>query len=64
MYDLGGSTLNVSILEVENGLVDKFATADDTYLGGEDFNQRIVDYFVRAFKNKYSVDIKNDSRAL
>ena len=64
MFDLGGGTFDVSILNIDNGFFEVLATAGDTHLGGEDFDQRITDHFVKAFKRKHSVDITSDSRAL
>ena len=64
VFDLGGGTFDVSILTIDNGVFEVLATAGDTHLGGEDFDQRITDHFVKAFKKKNSVDIKSDTRAL
>jgi len=64
VFDLGGGTFDVSILNIDNGFFEVLATAGDTHLGGEDFDQRITDHFVKAFKRKHSVDITSDSRAL
>jgi len=64
IYDMGGGTFDVSLLKMENGIFEVRATAGDTHLGGEDFDQRLTDHFVKAFKKKHGVDIKKDSRAL
>ena len=64
MFDLGGGTFDVSILTIDNGVFEVLATAGDTHLGGEDFDQRVTDHFVKTFKKKNSVDIKTDPRAL
>ena len=64
VFDLGGGTFDVSILTIDNGVFEVLATAGDTHLGGEDFDQRTTDHFVKLFKKKNSVDIKTDSRAL
>ena len=64
VFDLGGGTFDVSILTIDNGVFEVLATAGDTHLGGEDFDQRATDHFVKLFKKKNSVDIKTDSRAL
>ena len=64
VFDLGGGTFDVSILTIDNGVFEVLATAGDTHLGGEDFDQRVTDHFVKSFKKKHSVDIKTDPRAL
>merc|ERR1712038_658504 len=64
VFDLGGGTFDVSVLETDNGVFEVLATAGDTHLGGEDFDQRVADHFVKAFKKKHGVDIKSDGRAL
>jgi len=64
VFDLGGGTFDVSILTIDNGVFEVLATAGDTHLGGEDFDQRVTDHFVKSFKKKNSVDIKTDVRAL
>ena len=64
VFDLGGGTFDVSLLTIDNGLFEVVATSGDTHLGGEDFDQRITDHFVRLFKKKHGVDIKTDVRAL
>lgn len=56
-YDLGGGTFDVSILQIENGVFEVLATNGDTHLGGEDFDQRILDYFIQLFKQKHGKDI-------
>jgi len=64
VFDLGGGTFDVSILTIDNGVFEVLATAGDTHLGGEDFDQRVTDHFCKLFKKKNSVDIKTDVRAL
>lgn len=64
VYDLGGGTFDVSLLTIENGLFEVVATNGDTHLGGEDFDQRTMDYFMKLIKQKYSVDISKDKRAI
>jgi len=64
VFDLGGGTFDVSILTIDNGVFEVLATAGDTHLGGEDFDQRVTDHFVKHFKKKNGVDIKTDVRAL
>jgi len=64
VFDLGGGTFDVSVLETDNGVFEVLATAGDTHLGGEDFDQRVADHFAKAFKKKHGADIKSDARAL
>ena len=64
VFDLGGGTFDVSILTIDNGVFEVLATAGDTHLGGEDFDQRVTDHFVKTFKKKNGVDIKTEPRAL
>ena len=64
VFDLGGGTFDVSLLTIDNGVFEVLATAGDTHLGGEDFDQRTTEHFVKMFKKKHGVDIKSDVRAL
>jgi len=64
VYDLGGGTFDVSILEIGDGLVEVKATAGDTKLGGDDFDQRIMDYLVAEFKKDEGIDLTNDKAAM
>ena len=64
VFDLGGGTFDVSVLSIEDGVFEVLSTAGDTHLGGEDFDQRVADHFVKVFKRKHGVDITTDSRAL
>merc|ERR1712142_348807 len=64
IFDLGGGTFDVSILTIEDGIFEVKATAGDTHLGGEDFDNRMVDHFVNEFKRKHKKDIKGNKRAL
>ena len=65
VFDLGGGTFDVSLLTIDNGVFEVVATAGDTHLGGEDFDQRVTEHFVKIFKKKNKgVDIKKDPRAL
>jgi endoplasmic reticulum chaperone BiP len=64
VFDLGGGTFDVSILTIDNGVFEVLATAGDTHLGGEDFDQRVTDHFTKSFKKKNNVDLKSDPRAL
>jgi len=64
IFDLGGGTFDVSILSIEDGIFEVKSTAGDTHLGGEDFDNRIVDHFVKEFKRKHKKDITVNKRAL
>jgi L1 cell adhesion molecule like protein len=64
IFDLGGGTFDVSVLTIEGGIFEVRATSGDTHLGGEDFDNRIVDYCVAEFKQKHKIDISNNTRAL
>ncbi|KIY96078.1 heat shock 70kDa protein 5 [Monoraphidium neglectum] len=64
VFDLGGGTFDVSILTIDNGVFEVIATHGDTHLGGEDFDQRVMEYFIKLIKKKYSKDITGDARAL
>ena len=64
IFDLGGGTFDVSILSIEDGIFEVKATAGDTHLGGEDFDNRLVDYFVKEFQRKHKKDITSNKRAL
>ncbi|TWW53773.1 heat shock 70 kDa protein 1-like [Takifugu flavidus] len=64
IFDLGGGTFDVSILTIEDGIFEVKATAGDTHLGGEDFDNRMVNHFVEEFKRKQKKDISQNKRAL
>ena len=64
IFDLGGGTFDVSILSIEDGIFEVKSTAGDTHLGGEDFDNRIVEHFVKEFKRKHKKDITGNKRAL
>ena len=64
VFDLGGGTFDVSILTVDNGVFEVLSTNGDTHLGGEDFDQRVMDHFIKVFKQKEGKDIRSDKRAL
>jgi L1 cell adhesion molecule like protein len=64
IFDLGGGTFDVSMLTIEEGIFEVKATAGDTHLGGEDFDNRMVEYFVQEFKRKFRKDITSNQRAL
>ncbi|WP_308775899.1 molecular chaperone DnaK [uncultured Bilophila sp.] len=64
VFDLGGGTFDVSILEVGDNVVEVRATNGDTFLGGEDFDQRVINYLVEEFKKEQGIDLSKDSMAL
>ncbi len=64
VFDLGGGTFDVSLLEVGDGVVEVKATSGDNHLGGDDWDQRIVDWLVMDFKNGYGIDLSKDKMAL
>ncbi|MEL6920434.1 MAG: molecular chaperone DnaK, partial [Pseudomonadota bacterium] len=64
VYDLGGGTFDVSILEIGDGVFEVKSTNGDTFLGGEDFDMRLVDYFADEFKKDQGIDLKGDKLAL
>lgn len=64
VYDLGGGTFDVSILEIGDGVFEVKSTNGDTFLGGEDFDQRLIDYFADEFKKEQGIDLRQDKLAL
>merc|ERR1719334_1362782 len=64
IFDLGGGTFDVSILTIEDGIFEVKSTAGDTHLGGEDFDNRMVNHFVQEFKRKHKKDIQESKRAV
>jgi heat shock protein 1/8 len=64
IFDLGGGTFDVSILTIDNGVFEVKATAGDTHLGGEDFDNRMVEHFCQEFKQKYNKDLHTNPRAI
>lgn len=64
VFDLGGGTFDVSVLTIDNEVFEVEATAGDTHLGGEDFDQRVLQYFIKLIKKKHDKDISEDKRAL
>jgi heat shock protein 1/8 len=64
IFDLGGGTFDVSLLTIDGGIFEVKATAGDTHLGGEDFDNRMVNHFVEEFKRKYKKDITSNARAV
>ena len=64
VYDLGGGTFDVSLLSIEDGVFEVLATAGDTHLGGEDFDNRIIDHYVKLYKEKTGKDVSTNIRAM
>ncbi len=64
VFDLGGGTFDVSLLEIGEGIVEVKSTSGDTHLGGDDWDQRLVDYLVTSFKNSNGIDLSKDKMAL
>jgi molecular chaperone DnaK len=64
VFDLGGGTFDISILELGDGVFEVKSTNGDTHLGGEDFDQRLIDFIATEFKNDYGIDLRNDRMAL
>ncbi|KAF9784700.1 heat shock protein 70 family [Thelephora terrestris] len=64
VYDLGGGTFDVSLLSIDDGVFEVLATAGDTHLGGEDFDNRVIDYLVKLYKNKTGTDVSKNLRAM
>ena len=64
VYDLGGGTFDVSLLSINEGVFKVLATAGDTHLGGEDFNNRVTDYLTKAYNKKTRTDVSSNQRAM
>ncbi|KAF8566891.1 hypothetical protein P879_06173 [Paragonimus westermani] len=64
VYDLGGGTFDVSLLTIENGVFEVVATSGDTHLGGEDFDQRVTDYFLKSYKKKTGKDASQNKKSV
>jgi molecular chaperone DnaK len=64
VFDLGGGTFDISVLDIQDGVFEVLATAGDTYLGGEDFDQRIVEWLVFGFAKEHKLDLRTDVMAL
>ena len=64
VFDLGGGTFDVSLLTIDNGVFEVVATNGDTHLGGEDFDQRVMEHFIKLYKKKKGKDIRKDHRAV
>merc|ERR1712196_549144 len=62
VYDLGGGTFGVSLLTIDNGVFEVVATSGDTHLGGEDFDQRLIEHFIGVFKKKTGKDMSKDKK--
>lgn len=64
VFDLGGGTFDVSLLTIDNGVFEVLATNGDTHLGGEDFDQRVMEYFIKVYKKKTKKDLRENSSAV
>jgi len=64
VYDLGGGTFDVSLLSIDDGVFEVLATSGDTHLGGEDFDNRVIEYLKKQYQRKNKVDVSNDQRAI
>jgi len=64
VFDLGGGTFDVSLLTIDNGVFEVVSTNGDTHLGGEDFDQRVMDHFIKLYKKKKGKNITKDNRAV
>merc|ERR1711935_652767 len=64
VFDLGGGTFDVSLLMIENGVFEVVATNGDTHLGGEDFDQRVMEHFIKLYKKKKGKDMSKDMRSM
>ncbi len=64
VYDLGGGTFDISILDVGDGVFQVRSTSGDTFLGGDDFDQRIMEFLIQEFKKEHGIDLRNDRQAL
>ena len=64
VFYLGGVTFDVTLLTIDNGVFEVLATNGDTHLGGEDFGQRVMQYFIKMLKKKKKVDLRKDKRGL
>jgi len=64
VFDLGGGTFDVSLLTIDNGVFEVLSTNGDTHLGGEDFDQRVMKYFIKVFKRKHQKDLSQNKRAI
>lgn len=64
VFDLGGGTFDVSVLTIDEGVFEVIATSGDTHLGGEDFDQRVMNHFMKVFKRRNKKDMSRDKKAV
>ena len=64
VFDLGGGTFDVTLLTIDNGVFERLSTNGDTHLGGEDFDQRVMSYFIKMLKKRDGTDLSSDKKAL
>ena len=64
VYDLGGGTFDVSLIDIGDGVIEVLATSGDNHLGGDDFDQRIIDYLISEFKKEEGIDLSDDKMAM
>jgi len=64
VFDFGGGTFDISVLEIHDGVIEVKSTSGDTYLGGDDIDQQIIDYIIEEFKKEQGIDLRNDKMAL
>merc|ERR1711998_809055 len=64
VFDLGGGTFDVSLLTIDNGVFEVIATSGDTHLGGEDFDNRVIQHLLKVFKRKNGKDLTDDKKAI
>ena len=64
MFDLGGGTFDVSLLDIGEGVIEVQSTSGDMHLGGDDWDQRIVEWLLTTFKNNHGIDLSNDKMAM
>src|SRR5690606_1893189 len=64
VFDLGGGTFDISVLELGDGVFEVKSTNGDTFLGGEDFDERIVEWLIKTFQEQTRIDLRNDKMAL
>lgn len=64
VYDLGGGTFDVSILSIDDGVFEVISTHGDTHLGGEDFDQRVIKFYMKLIEKKYSTNIEKNKHAI
>ena len=64
VFDLGGGTFDVSVLTIDEGVFEVIATSGNTHLGGEDFDQRVMNHFMKVFKRRHKKDMSKDKKAL